>query len=308
MKDSGLKRIAITTTSFGREDKSVLDRLDPKKFEIAMNPHGRKMEKTEVIELCKNCRGIIAGTEMIDKDVLEKLPGLKVISRCGVGMDNVDLEAAKRLGIEVFNTPDAPTVAVAELTVGLVLGLLRKITSSDVLVKRGKWEKLSGNLLRDKKIGIIGFGRIGKKVAELLKPFGCKIAYSDPVVQDKKKETPRLSIDELVRWADIISLHASAKDMILDERMIRSMKRGSWLINVSRGGLIDEKALCDTLRSGHIAGAALDVFEHEPYKGGLAGLDNVILTPHIGSYAKEARIDMEKEAVNNLLKGLGEEA
>ncbi|VVB88576.1 Glyoxylate reductase [uncultured archaeon] len=299
-------KIAITTTSFGDHDEMPLNLLKENGFEIAFNPYGRKLKKEEIIEFCKDVMGIVAGTETLDAEIIKKLTNLKVISRVGTGMDNVDLEAARSSGIKVFNTPDGPTSAVAELTVGLMLDLLRMFSQMDRELRVGKWEKRMGSLLYGKNVGIVGFGRIGKKVAELLKPFGCEIAYTDPYVKDGLLGLKRLSLEELLCWADIISLHVSVKDNkpLIMEKEFKLIKKGSWLVNVSRGGVVDENALYGALKSYHLSGAALDVFEHEPYKGSLIELDNIILTPHIGSYARESRIEMEKQAVENLLSGL----
>ncbi|KWT92838.1 phosphoglycerate dehydrogenase [Candidatus Magnetominusculus xianensis] len=295
-------KIAITTTSFGKYDEKPLLPLRAG-FEIALNPYGRKLKKEETIEVCRGCVGVIAGTEPLSADVLDSLPDLRVISRCGTGLDNVDMTAAKRLGIEVFNTPDAPTRAVAELTLGMILNLLRKINVMDSSIRTGKWDKLMGNLLTGKNIGIIGFGRIGRASASLLQPFGCTIVFTDPFVE----ETPpfqKLSLNALLDFADIVIIHVSAKDMIMGAAEIARMKRGGWLINVSRGGTVDEEALFESLKSGHLRGAAIDVFEREPYDGKLRELKNTIVTPHIGSYAVESRVEMEILSTENLLKGL----
>ncbi len=297
-------KIAISTTSFCEYDDTPLEQLKKRNIGVALNPYGRKVTTDELVELASEAVGLIAGTESINKDVLKKLPFLKVISRCGTGMENVDLECAKRLGIKVFNTPDAPTLAVAELTIGLMLNILRKTGEMDRKIRAGTWKKMMGNLLSDKKVGIIGFGRIGKKVAKLLKPFGCEIHYSDPYLKDKDEEFKSMSKEELFRWADIITIHVSSKDRIVNKAEFEMLKKGSWIVNVSRGEVFDESALFECLRRGHISGAAIDVFEQEPYSGPLKDLDNVILTPHIGSYAKESRIKMEMDAVKNLIEGL----
>ena len=162
-----------------------------------------------------------------------------------------------------------------------------------------------GNLLQGKKVGIIGFGRIGQKVAELVMGFGAQVVYCDPAVD--KTDYARMSLDELLSQSDIVSLHLSGGGNdapLLRDSELRSMKQGSWLINCARGGIVDEEALGQVLREGWLSGAALDVFGQEPYTGPLAKLDNVILTPHIGSYAVESRIDMEVQAAKNLVKGL----
>lgn len=299
-----MKKVAITTTSFGEHDQSALDLLRDNEFEVVKNGFRRTLTKDEIPALCGGCIGIIAGTEVYDSDTLKKLGGLKVISRVGAGMDSIDIKAANELGIGVVSTPFGPVNAVAELTIGLILNLLRKISLMDRDVHSGKWKKNMGNLLCGKRVGIIGYGRIGQKVAELLAALGCEISYHDPAIKDKAGKYRPMQLTELLEWADIITIHVSGKAQIIGDGELKRMKKGAWLINVSRGGTVDEEALYSPLKDGRLSGAALDVFGEEPYKGPLKELDNVILTPHIGSYAMESRIKMEREAVENLLKGL----
>lgn len=295
--------IPINTSTFAEYDDAPLRLLRDRGLTPALNPHGRNLTREELVALCGSARGIIAGTEPLDACVLAQLPDLKVISRCGAGMSNVDLEEARRRGIRVLNTPDAPTMAVAELTLGLILSLLRQVSVMDAALKRGEWRKKMGNLLQRKKVGIIGYGRIGRQLELLLKPFECPVAYCDPQHPTGPGAMP---LDELLPWADLVSLHASSGKRILGERELSAMKPGAWLVNVARGESVDEAALCDRLSSGALAGAALDVFAKEPYSGPLAQLSNVLLTPHVGSYARESRINMELEAAQNLLCALGE--
>jgi D-3-phosphoglycerate dehydrogenase len=220
-------------------------------------------------------------------------------------MDNVDQNACKEFGVKLYNTPEAPVASVAELTVTLILDLLKNVSNMNTSLKAGNWNKMSGLMLNGKKIGIIGFGRIGKRVAELVKPFGVDVAYTD--IEDKHSEYVFMSKDELIKWADIISIHSSFCEegqFIIGGDELKQMD-GAYLINTSRGRFVDEEALYEALKSGTLAGAALDVFQAEPYKGKLIELDNVILTPHVASSAKEGRAVMEMEAVRNLFKGLG---
>ena len=300
-----MSKIAITTTTFGEYNKEPLNILDRNGFQVQSNPYQRKLRKDEVIKLCKGAVGIIAGTETLDVDIMETLTTLKVISRCGTGTDNVALVDAERMGIKVFNTPDSPTSAVAELTVGLMINLLRNVSLMEKELRMGQWKKRMGNLLSEKRIGIKGFGRIGKKVAELLKPFGCEIAYADPFVEDGLLGLQRLSLKELLCWADLVTIHVGVNEKLIGEKEFKCMKDGAIIINTSRGGVVDESALYGNLKNGHLAGAALDVFEEEPYSGPLKELGNIILTPHIGSYARDTRVEMEEQAVANLLTGLG---
>lgn len=299
------EKIFVSTSSFAEFSKEPLQLLELAGFEYSMNPHNRKLNANEIQDLVKDAVGLVAGTERLDGIVLESLPRLKVISRCGVGTDNVDLEIAKKMGIQVCNTPDAPTEAVAELTIGLIFDLLRKISLMDRDIRNGKWKKHMGDIVSNRCVGVIGFGRIGKKTAQLLKAFGCEVAYYDSYVTEGYLSIPRMTLKELCRWADIITIHISSAKRFIGAEEMSMMKQGAWLVNTSRGGVVDEEQLAIHLRNGHLAGAALDVFEVEPYNGPLCGLDNVVLTPHIGSYARDARINMEVMAVKNLLNAFG---
>lgn len=302
-----MAKVLISTTSFGVFDDQPFQLLVNASLETIVNPYGRKLTRQETVELGKDAVGIIAGTEDLNAEILEQLGQIKVISRCGVGTDNVDMEAAKDLGVKVFNTPYGPTQAVAELTIGLILTLIRKISLMDRELRSGVWRKHMGNLLQGKRVGIIGFGRIGNRVGNLLVPLGCRVSYCDPEISEAKVQYPRLNLQDLLSQSDIVCIHISwtnSDGYLLDRHELRSMKKGAWLINCSRGGVVNEHVLFELLKEDHLAGAALDVFEIEPYSGPLAELDNVILTPHTGSYAKEARVKMELEATRNLLDGL----
>lgn len=299
-----MTKVFVSTSSFAKYDGSPLKMLQNVGMEVQFNPYGRTLTLDECLNSYGDIDGLIAGTESLTAEILKSAKDLKVISRCGTGIDNIDLEVAKQQGIKVFNTPSSPVRAVAELTLSLLLALLRHIPRMDRDIRTGKWEKGMGNLLLGKKVGIIGFGRIGQKVAELLVALGAQIAYCDPAVNEVKPGYARMSLDELLAWSDIITIHASGKGSLLGDKELRRMKRGSWLVNCARGGIVNEQALYQVLKEDWLAGAALDVFEEEPYKGALSELSNVILTPHIGSYAIEARVEMEIEAARNLIEGL----
>ena len=305
-----MHKILITTSSFAKYDPSLIDNIKGLNLNIVINPFARKLTESEVSDLIKQHQpvGIIAGIEPLTKNVLHKAKSLKVISRCGIGLDTVDIEAAKELGISVTNTPDAPTISVAELTLGLILTLMRRIHISDTSIRNGKWSRPMGSLLHRKTVGIIGCGRIGSKLAELLAPFECKILGYD-VIQKKMRNCKMVSLDEILCDADIISLHlpySPETHHFIDAKRIDKMKRDEILINAARGGLVDEHALYSALKGSHIAGAAIDCFEKEPYSGPLKELDNVVLTGHIGSYAREGRMLMEKQSADNLIKSLRE--
>jgi len=298
-------KVFVSTSSFAKDDSRPMNLLKEAGLEVYTNSYCRKLSEDEIMDFLHDVDYLIAGTEPLTKRVLESAKRLKVISRCGTGLDNVDIKAADKLGIKVYNTPYGPTQSVAELTIGLIFDMLRRISKMDRDVRSGVWEKYTGNLLSGKKVGIIGFGKIGQKVAELLMPFGCEIVCYDIRTEDKELKIKIASLDEILRTSDIISIHVSSKGQIIGREEFKKIKKGAWIINVSRGGVIDESELYKALKKGHLSGAALDVFEQEPYAGPLKELDNVILTPHIGSYAKEGRINMEIEAVKNLLDGAG---
>jgi len=303
-------KILISTSSFGKYDDAPVKKLTNSGYEIVLNPYKRTLKNEETGKLLNGITGLIAGTEQLTCDMLKQADKLKVISRCGTGMDNVDLKAAEQLGIKVFNTPDAPAQAVAELTLGLILALYRNIPGNDREVRSGKWEKGMGKLLQGKVLGILGLGRIGRKLVELTAPFGLLVVACDvnPDISFVEKHKIKLSsMEELLSTSDIVSIHVSygtGTKNLIDKKKLALMKHSSILINTSRGGVINEGALAEALAGGGLAGAALDVFENEPYAGPLKGMDKVILTPHIGSYAVESRVKMEMDAVDNLIKGL----
>jgi D-3-phosphoglycerate dehydrogenase len=303
-------KILISSRSFGKSSEKPVEILKNTEFEVVVNPYGRKMTEDELIEMMPEVVGIVAGTERLSKAVISEGRELKVISRVGIGIDNVDLEAARKKDILVFNTPDAPTLAVAELTLGLILNLLRRISESDRNIRNDKWQPLVGELLTGKTLGIIGMGRIGKALVDLLKPFNVRIFACDPVIDNDFARANNIEyVDKgtLLSNSDIISIHTTLTDEnfhMIGPKELSRMKRNAFIINTSRGGLVDEVALFKALDERMIGGAAIDAFEKEPYTGPLSNLSNVILTSHIGSCARESRVKMEIETVENLINGL----
>ena len=296
-------KVLITTSSFGED---AILALDKSAKEIINNPYKRRITQPELIPLLDGVQGVIAGLEEYDYDILSKSE-LKVISRCGSGLSNIDLDAAENLGIAVYSTPEGPTQSVAELTVGCLLALIRDIPRINNSMHAGKWEKTTGHLLKSMKVLLIGYGRIGKTVARMLDAIGAEIIIYDPFVPDSDipDYITKVELIEGIRKADVISLHSSGNDLMLCQKEFEIMKSGVYILNVSRGGLIDEDALEVGLINNKVAGAWLDTFQEEPYHGNLSKFDNVILTPHIGSYTYEGRRKMEMDTVNNLIKGLG---
>jgi len=305
--DYNSKKVLTSPSSFGQISKKPFDILINKGFQIINNPYGRKLTEDEVIELAKDCIGIVAGVEPITARVMDALPQLKCISRVGIGMDSVDIEYAKQKGIIVVNTPDGPTRAVAEMTLAMTFSLLRKIPQADANLKRGVWKKETGNLLFGKTVGIIGLGRIGKMVAETFLRIGNKVVGYDLYPDEKWATINGVEIkpfNDVIAQVDILTLHIPGNTNLtplIGLKEFEKMKKDAFLINIARGGVIDEEALYNRLLNKKLGGAAVDVFANEPYNGQLCNLDNIVLTPHLGSYAREGKLQMEIDAVRNLI-------
>jgi D-3-phosphoglycerate dehydrogenase len=301
-------QILISTSSFNLDNFSELSVIRSSGIEVKLNPFKTRLTEDQVIELLgADSVGLIAGLESLNSRVLRSATALKVIARVGTGLDSVDLGEAAKLGIKVLNTPDAPTSAVAELTLGHILGLLRNIAKADRQIRDNKWQGQMGSLLETKTVGVVGFGRIGQRVAKLVASFGAKVIVSDPYTDTTEYEN--CALDELCQRVDVLTLHLPYVEKthnLIGSRQFQLMKKGSFVINVSRGGLIDEIALLQAVESEHIAGAALDCFEQEPYFGPLSKLENVQMTAHMGTYARETRDQMEREASLLLVKALRE--
>jgi D-3-phosphoglycerate dehydrogenase / 2-oxoglutarate reductase len=241
---------------------------------------------------------IVRSAVEVDDALMSQAPKLRVVGRAGVGVDNIDADAATRRGIVVMNTPGANAVAVAELTIGLMLALARKLPDANSSMHAGKWEKksLQGSELRAKTLGIVGLGRIGLEVARRAKGFGLEIIGSDPFVSAavaRENGIKLVTLDELIAGSDYITLHVGLTPQtahVINAKSLTAMKKGVRIINCARGELIDDAALVSALKAGHVGGAALDVFTVEPPQDSLyAGLGNVILTPHIAGSTGEAQ-------------------
>ncbi|MBE7423354.1 MAG: Hydroxypyruvate reductase [Bacteroidia bacterium] len=303
-----MPKVLITTSSFNVAAAESLALLGQAGYEIVTNPHGRKLTEDEAAALLgDDMVGMIAGTEPLTRRVLSGARGLKIVSRCGIGLDSVDLAAAAEFGIEVTNTPDAPSAAVAELTLGLMLDQLRRISQADRQIRTGQWKPLMGGLLAARAVGIVGYGRIGRRVAKLAQAFGARVLATDAAGVQSDGVAEPCALERLLTEADIVTLHMPSQKgagHFLDAARLGMMKRGAVLVNTARGGLVDEAALAQAIRDGRLGGAALDTYEKEPYAGPLAELPQVVLTAHMGSYAEESRGIMEREAADNLYKGL----
>jgi len=305
------KPVAVTIRSFD-EQGPAFQKLRENFSLIYINKTGKRLNESDLSGILKNAEGVIAGTEPFTREVLASAGNLKAISRVGVGTDSIDLEEAARKNIAVYNTPDAPSQSVAEHTIALLFAILKRIPHYNRQVRENNFSTETGCLLAGKTIGIVGLGRIGYKVAVLASALGCRILYFDPYLSRTIPGTwvPAATLEELLASADIVTLHAppqQGRKYILDEENICTCKKGVVILNTARGSLIEENALVRALDRGLVASAGLDVFPYEPYTGKLLGYDQVIVTPHVASNTREARREMEMEAVNNLITGLKEE-
>lgn len=304
-------KVLITTVPFADKNHLPIELLEAAGFEYLINPIGRKLSEDELAEMVTDFDVLIAGTEMITDKVMSRANKLKLISRVGVGLDGVDLLAAERRGIQVCFTPEAPAPAVTELTIGLMISLLRNIHVANAQLHRGEWQRHFGRRIPEVTIGIIGVGRIGRRVLTRLSGFGTPRVLVNDILPNPKL-VPELKLewvgkDEIYRNADIISLHIPltplTKNMIRREQLLM-MKSDAIIINASRGGIINEKDLAEVLRSGHLSGAAIDVFEQEPYDGELINIERCLLTSHMGSMSVDCRTRMEIEATEEAVRFL----
>ena len=302
-------KVFVSTHPFAEVSSDPLELMKEKGIEVELNPYGRKIRCEELIKHIRDKDFLIAGTETLDREILDCAPNLKLIARVGIGIDGIDFDETKKKDILVTYTPDAVTNAVAELTICNILNLARAIPSIDRGMRNGKWVRPAGFELRGKKVGIIGFGRIGQSVAKLLYGFSC-VLYANDISPDQeiasKFDVKFASKSFIYQECDIITIHipkTPLTEKLITENVLKVMKKSALLLNTSRGGIVDEDDLYQALKNGIIMGAALDVYEREPYiSERLCELDNVILTCHSGSCTNEARYLMELGAAREVVE------
>lgn len=301
-------KVLCTSRSFGREYKDPLDLLKDNGCEIIMSQFSRQLTEDELVPIVKGIDGIIVGDDEVSAKVIEASDVLKVISKHGVGVDNIDIASAKAKGIVVTNTPGVNADAVADLIFGMIICLARRIIESDKMTKSGEWLRICGVSVWAKTIGILGLGKIGKGVALRAKGFNMKILGYD-IIEDKDFNKMHsvifCGIDEILTEADFVvitcNLTEDTKGMI-GEKEFRLMKNTGYLINTSRAEIVNQNALLNALREKKIAGAGIDVYEKEPpINDPLLKLGNIITTSHIGAYTKEAIKKMGDIAAQNTL-------
>jgi D-3-phosphoglycerate dehydrogenase len=289
-------RVLVTPTSYGRNDVRLKVDLEAQVREVVYNHTGRPLTSPELAQMLPGIDGYIAGLDAIDVNALRKADRLKVIARYGVGVDNVDLAAAHEKGITVTNTPGSNSASVAELALALILALARQIPEAAQAVRQGGWPRYSGISLEGKTVGILGLGAIGKQLARRLAGFDCTIIAFDPVPDAdfaRLNHVELAALEAVIERSDFITLHLpllpGTRSMV-DETFLGRMKKGSFLVNTSRGEVVDEQALFKAIQSGHLRGAGLDTFAVEPPDPGnpLLSLPQVIATPHLGTQTDSA--------------------
>jgi len=307
-----MARILITTVPFGDKNDFPIRQLEATGAEYLINPLGRKLKEDELVGMVGDVEVLIAGTEPITEKVIANAPQLKLISRVGIGLDSVDLMAAERRGIKVSYTPDAPAPAVAELTIGLMFSLARSIHLASAQMHRGEWRRYFGRRLTELTIGIVGAGRIGGRVGRHLGALGVRRLLVNDINPDACRFDGVDAIEcvdksTIYRESDLVSLHvpltAQTKNMVRREHLLQ-MKPDAMIVNTARGGIIHEDDLAEVLDSGHLAGAAVDVFCEEPYRGRLSLVERCLLTSHMGSMSIDCRSSMEIEATEEAIRFL----
>lgn len=302
----------ITTYPYGSPDTTPLEYLKSMGVKPTLNNVGRKYSKDELKELLIREQPdiIIAGTENYSSEILDLIPNLRIICRVGIGVDSIDLDECVKRNIIVTYTPDAPSNAVAELTLCQMLNMLRRVQVVGQCLKEKRWERFIGRDIRDCNVGIVGVGRIGSLIIEKLQGMKPRRIFVNDIIEKLMQNKPRCEAatkNQILRVCDIITIHIPLNDENLgyiSEKDFRLMKNNACIINMSRGGIIDEKALFEWLNRNPDACAAVDTYQEEPYKGPLADLSNAYLTPHLGSCTVKSRFDMEMSAAEEVVSFL----
>lgn len=304
-------KILITPRSLTRDGHPSLQRLEEAGYQVVFSRPGVQPTEEDLLNLVYDCVGYLAGVEPVTSKVIHAARQLRVISRNGTGIDNIDLQAAEKQGIRVRRALGANARGVAELTIGLFFSLARSIPYSDANLKQDAWQRRKGFEVEGKTLGLIGYGKIGGLVGAMASALGMIPITYDPVPGQTTAASPkiqRVSLDDLCRQSDIISLHCPSqpgKKAVIDARALEMMKRGVYLVNTARADLVETAAILSALESGQVAGMAVDVYEQEPpVDRRLVMHDRVIATPHVGGFTDESVDRATGEAVENLLEVL----
>jgi D-3-phosphoglycerate dehydrogenase len=299
----------VALSEFCARDTRPRNALIEAGLQVQENDAGRRLRRDELIEALRDVDVVLAGVEPYDEGVLAEAPSLRCISRCGAGTDSIDLPAAAARGIAVLTTPDEVVEPVAQLTVAMMLALARNLHVHAADAHEGHWRKLTGALMDEWTVGLVGFGRIGQRVESYLRPFGPRVLVHDPAAVEERlpAAVELMGLTRLLNESDVVSLHASPRadaTALLGPPELEAMKPGSVLVNTARGSLVDEAALLKALAGGHLRGAALDVYQREPYAGPLAALPQVICTPHVATLTASSRAAMELRCARNAVSFL----
>ena len=309
-----MRKVLITPACFAKTDESPSVLLEKNGFELLLNHDDRQYTKNEMIEFARGVDGMILGTDPCDRDVIAAAPNLKVISRFGVGFDNVDVEYCKEKGVAFYRTLGVNADAVADSTVALILAVSKRIVPVDNALKAGEWFEPETFEINHKTLGLVGFGNVGAKVAKRAMGFDMKTIVYDPFRNEELAKSVNAiyvdTIEQVLMESDVVSLHlplSTETYHIISTEQIAMMKPKTILINTARGGIVDEAALADALEQSRILGAGLDVFENEPLEKGsrLLKLSNVVLSPHGAADTVETLGKVSLAAAQNLLKGFG---
>jgi D-3-phosphoglycerate dehydrogenase len=306
------KKVLITSRSFGQVSDEPLNILKENGIEVDFQNESYDEEK--FINIIGEYDALIIGAHKFSEKAMQKAKKLKIVCKHGAGLDNIDLELAKKYNLRVTNVPATNSNAVADLAFGLMLDVARKISFGANGVKNGVWGKIIGTDVCYKTLGLIGFGAIARNVAKRAAGFGMKVLAYDPFVSTLPEEFSHVklvSFEEVIKQADFLSIHVPLNEKtrnLINREQMTMMKKGSFIINTSRGGIVNEADLYECLKIGHLAGAGLDVTEQEPPKGSpLLTLDNVTIVPHIGMYSKEAINAVSLVCAKNVVKVLNGE-
>lgn len=299
-------KILVTPRSVTKNGHPLLQKLTGAGFDIVLSTPGVQPDESELLERLPGCVGYLAGVETISATVLEAADTLKVISRNGAGINNVDLQAAKRLGIKVLSAPGANARGVAELALAHILNLARSVSFSDAALKSRNWERRKGVEVEGKTLGLVGCGNIGKKLATFTLALGMNVLAFDLYPDESFRPSPQFrhcGLDELLASSDFISLHCPASDKpLIDATQIAKMKDGVYLINTARAELLDEDAVKQSLKDGKIAGISIDAFVSEPPQNwSLIESSHALATPHIGGFTEESVHRAMEMAIDNLI-------
>lgn len=308
------ERVFVGVPDFANGGDAALACLRAAGYELVLNPGMQMMSAAEVAALGDDFVGTIAATEPYREWLLARLPRLCCIARMGVGLDSIDLALCRARGIPVCITPDPVAQPVAELTIGQIIALLRRLPRQDREIRAGQWDLRQGGLLQGRTVGIVGLGRIGRRVAEVLRPFGVTLLGSDYRPDPAWAASVDLrycALEDLLPASDILCLHFSwpiTSPPLIGAAELARLKPGALLVNNARGHVLDYAALEAVLASGHLAGAALDVFPQEPYHGPLCRFEQVLLSPHCGTCTRESWGQMKLSAAQQLVAALAARA